>query len=192
MAGMPVRERPRRPARPPAPRSSTEVNAMETLQTYHDKGYKLINKGLNCDEQGQTAEAINNYNEGIGFIRKGLEMNVENFNCSEDLKNEGKLMQQKMSKTRLQIEYRLKNLERPQSLNNGTESMEVGLPSYEEAISSPGSMTDDAFHLLGNSIMSMEETSDNSSQCYGNAVYSRGCTDILHHGQWIRQCSVIS
>ncbi|KAK3099321.1 hypothetical protein FSP39_002607 [Pinctada imbricata] len=164
-AMMPERERTRRPPRPPAPNIRSEVTDMETLHKYHDKAYKLINKGLSLDEEGKTAEAITSYNDGLRYISKGLDMNVENFKCSEDEKNEGKMMQQKMMKTRLQIEYRLQNLERPQSLNGinrGPESMGVTLPSYEEAISSPNSISDEAFQMLGDSIMTVDESQDNS------------------------------
>lgn len=157
-------ERPR-PPRPPPPSQVVDdltLTGYALFQKQHDKGYKFINKGLSLDEQGQVDEAMSKYQEGLSYIGKAMSVNAEELSCTEEEKDSVKQMQQKMTKTKLQIEYRLQSLQAhimngTSSMSNGSTPMDAnhGLPSYEEATSGTGSVLgDDEFASLGDSIMS--------------------------------------
>lgn len=78
-------------------------------------------------------------------------------------------MQQKMTKTKLQIEYRIQSL--TQTTNGISDSMEVEAPpSYEESISSPGSISEEAFLSLGDSIMG-EQSNDDSLSANAEEIF---------------------
>ncbi|XP_062598431.1 spartin-like isoform X1 [Saccostrea cucullata] len=152
-----ARPRPQRP--PPINQSRDNITDLKSFQKLHDSAFKAINKGLALDEESNIPLALTNYQKGLEQIEKGLVINAENLKCSEDEKNEVKLMQQKMTKTKLQIEYRVQSLTQTR---NG--SMEVEAPpSYEESISSPGSVSDEAFISLGDSIMGDQSSDDTLS-----------------------------
>lgn len=162
-----ARARPPRP--PPLTQSRDSVTDAKTFQKLHDSAYKYINKGLASDEVSNIQEAIANYQKGLENISKGLEINVESLNCSEDEKNDLKMMQQKMTKTKLQIEYRIQSL--TQTTNGVSDSMEVEAPpSYEESISSPGSISEEAFLSLGDSIMG-EQSNDDSLSANAEEIF---------------------
>lgn len=152
-----ARQRPPRP--PPITQNIDNVTDVKTFQKLRDSAYKYINKGLAVDEESNIQEALSNYQKGLEKIEIGLNTNVESLNCSTDEKNDLKMMQQKMTKTKLQIEYRIQSL--TQTRSESPQSMEVQAPpSYEESISSPGSMSEEAFLSLGDSIMSEQSNDD--------------------------------
>lgn len=155
-----AKARPPRP--PPITQSRDDVTDVSTFQRLYDLAYKYINKGLALDEVSNIQEALSNYMKGLEKITKGLDINVENLSCSEDDKTNLKVLQQKMTKTKLQIEYRIQSL--TQTMNGTSEGMEVEAPpSYEESISSSGTISEEAFLSLGDSIMGEQPCDDSLS-----------------------------
>lgn len=152
------------PPRPPAVhQANREQNDFKSLQTLHDKAYKHIEKGLADDENENMDNAISNYRAGLQLLDKALAVDCEKLSESEDKKDSAKQMQQKMTKTKLQIEYRLQSLQvqRNVTARHPSTPMELdGPPSYEDVMSESGtnSMTDASFQSLGDSIMSDESS----------------------------------
>ncbi|XP_050416907.2 spartin isoform X1 [Patella vulgata] len=144
-----------RPPRPPPPVVSTDVNSYKYLQRMHDKAFHFSSQGLSAEETGNSEIALTSYKEAIELMTKVLEMDSENLtNATSDEKDKAKLLQQKVTKTKMQIEYRIQELERelaPQASQDYLMQVDSP-PSYDEAMSSGSAWTS-----LGDSIMSDEQ-----------------------------------
>ncbi|XP_060070248.1 spartin-like [Ylistrum balloti] len=150
-----------RPTRPPPPSCMLNQANFKTLQKCHDKAYQEIEKGLSLDEQGHIDAAIKSYENGLKNLSQALEMDAEKICEKDEDKDTAKQLQQKMTKTRLQITYRLQTLQTQiisdvNNHTNGHTSMETECPpSYDQAMSMPGShISDETFMSIGDSIMS--------------------------------------
>lgn len=147
---------------PPRPSSLQQSQGnqtdFKTMQTYHDKAYKHIEKGLAGDESENVDNAISNYRSGLEFLDRALAVDCEQLVVSEDKKDTAKQMQQKMTKTKLQIEYRLQSMEVQRNVHSRHPLTPMDLnqpPSYEDVMSESGSsLSDTAFQSLGDSVMS--------------------------------------
>lgn len=151
------------PPRPPALQANTEQTDFKSLQTLHDKAYKHIEKGLADDENENIENAVSNYRAGLQLLDKALRVDCEKLMDSEEKKDAAKQMQQKMTKTKLQIEYRLQSIQVQRNVTSRHPSTPMELdqpPSYEDVMSESGSesMSDTTFQSLGDSIMSDESS----------------------------------
>jgi hypothetical protein len=172
------------PPRPPPPGATAAAGAesdtrvsdvFKSFQQLHDKAFAKVEKGLNADSEGDLTAAERYYTEGFALLERILDVDCENLpGASASEKDQAKLMQQKMNKTKWQVTYRLEALRgdthRDQASASGFTELPaeqpqdgVRLPSYDEAVSSgptsmssvsPSSLMSDA--TLGDSIMAAE------------------------------------
>ena len=165
-----------RPQRPPPPSSVTEITDLRSLQRCHDDAYRLIEHGLSCDEEEKVQEAQTSYVNGLREVNRGLAVNCEHLSGTEEDKNTAKSIQQKMLKTKMQIEYRLQSLrEKTNSGHQAPQAMETEQPpSYEESMSmsSHNGISHDEFAALGDSVMSEESESDSSLVANAAEIFS--------------------
>jgi spartin len=149
------------PRRPPPPNATTGIRTVHDIQQCHDDAYKLIELGLTADEEGKPEDARAFYQSGLQSVAKVLDINCEQIIGNEDDKNQAKTLQQKLNKTKLQIEYRLQTLRASEiATPSAPEAMNVEEPpSYEESTRSTQNAD---FVELGNSIMRENSISDNS------------------------------
>ena len=165
-----------RPARPPPPSSVTEITDLRSLQRCHDDAYRLIEQGLSCDEEEKVQEAQNAYINGLREVNRGLAVNCEQLNGTDEQKEAAKSIQQKMIKTKLQIEYRLQSLqEKTNSRPQAQQAMETEQPpSYEESMSmsSHNGISHAEFEALGDSVMSEESETDGSMVANAAEIFS--------------------
>lgn len=149
------------PTRPPSLHHADQTD-YKIIQSYHDNAYKHIEKGLSADESENFDEAVNQYRAGLQFLDKGLAIDCEKLKATEEKKDSAKLLQQKMTKTKLQIEYRLQSIEVQRNVHSRHPTTPMDLnqpPSYEDVMSESGSsISDTAFQSLGDSIMSDESS----------------------------------
>ena len=159
-----------RPLRPPPPSVVSDITDLRSLQHCHDEAYRLIEQGLTCDEEGKLEEAKTFYTNGLREVNRGLAVNCEQINGTQEQKDTAKTVQQKMNKTKLQIEYRLQSLqEKTSSRPPVPQTMEIDdPPSYEESMSSQHDINNADFIALGDSVMS--EQSDTDSSLVANAA----------------------
>ncbi|KAL3878358.1 hypothetical protein ACJMK2_030719 [Sinanodonta woodiana] len=172
MASMECNERPQasaersRPQRPPPP--WTAVKNLQSLQRHTEEIYKLVEAGLLADEQDQKEHATSLYLRCLKEIDECLAVDCDHFTGSHEDKDKAKLLQQKMTKTKMQIQYRLEALEPRTCTASRVPSAPPPFtvdepPSYEEATSSSGSiMSDTDYSSLGDSIMT-DSTSSNQN-----------------------------
>ncbi|CAC5381555.1 SPG20 [Mytilus coruscus] len=123
----------------------------KTIQSYHDNAYKHIEKGLSADESENFDEAVNQYRAGLQFLDKGLAIDCEKLKATEEKKDSAKLLQQKMTKTKLQIEYRLQSIEVQRNVHSRHPTTPMDLnqpPSYEDVMSESGSSIRSAVGLM--------------------------------------------
>ncbi|XP_052794944.1 spartin-like [Mya arenaria] len=158
-----------RPSRPPPPRSVPAVITVATLQECHDNAYKLIEQGLSSDEQGKPDEAKAFYDSGMKAVEHALKINCESILGTNDEKDKAKMIQQKLNKTKLQIEYRLQALRASEiATPSAPQSMDVEFPpSYEYATS-----LDAQYASLGDSIMAGESTEGQSLTANATEIFS--------------------
>ena len=166
-----------RPTRPPPPTTATatEITDLDCLQQCHDHAYQLIEQGLSADEQGNHDEARAFYHSGLMEVNKALNVNCERIRGTDEVRDKGKAIQQKLTKTKLQIEYRMQSLkETVKSVPSAPES-EIACempPSYEAATSGHQSETDAQFLSLGDSIMADQTDSENSLVANATEVFA--------------------
>lgn len=179
------RARPQRPSAPPSqtrthpprpapPMLTTEITDFSTLQKCNDEACRLVEQGLSADEHGTQQDAVAYYNSALTKINIVLNANSEQFRCTEDQKNSAKLMQQKLNKTKMQVEYRLLALKDSQSMTpSAPESMdEAYLPTYEDSVTGRNSMSNAEYAALGDSIMSETSTSDCELTANATEIFS--------------------
>lgn len=94
-----------RPNRPPPP-SQVQISDVKTVEKVHDEAYKLIDKGLKVDEEANKEEAVRLYESGLCRLCQALAVDSEKVTGSDEDKTQVQILQQKMLKTKLQIEYR--------------------------------------------------------------------------------------
>lgn len=163
-----------RPSRPPPPVSVTEISDLGSLQRCHDNAYRLIEEGLTCDEEGKVEEAKSLYINGLREVNRGLAVNCENIVGTVEEKDTAKTVQQKMNKTKLQIEYRLQSLQvKTKSVQQVPQAMETDQPpSYEESVSNPSGISNSEFEALGDSIMMDQSETDGSLVANATEIFS--------------------
>lgn len=159
-----------RPGRPPPPSTVTELNSLPAFKQYQEKAHNLIEQGLTSDELGRPEEARVFYQSGLKAVNAVLGVNCDNISGSDADKDAAKNIQQKMNKTKLQIEYRLQALQGPEvAMPSAPEAMETDVPpSYEDVMS----MTDSDFAALGDSIMSGEQSGSRSPVANATEIFS--------------------
>ena len=142
-----------RPSRPPPPSVVTDLSDLRSLQRCHDEAYRLIDQGLTCDEEAKLDEAKQCYMNGLREVNRLLAVNCEQIQGTREQKDTAKSIQQKMNKTKLQIEYRLQSIvEKTQPVPQAMQMDEP--PSYEESIASSDGVSNAEFVALGDSVMS--------------------------------------
>lgn len=177
---MPARPQGReRPARPPPPVSMLSQQTFRTFQKCHDKAYQNIEQGLSLDEQGQMDAAMKAYEDGLKNLTQALEMDAEKICDKEEDRDTAKQMQQKMTKTKLQITYRLQTLQTQVITHtNGHTSSETTMdldspPSYDQAMSmSSTGISEEAFLSIGDSIMSDSQSGLDSLEANATEILS--------------------
>ncbi|KAL4229931.1 Spartin [Mactra antiquata] len=159
------------PSRPPPPSAVTGINDLQTVQQSHDSAFKLINSGLSADEQGRVDDARSFYQSGLQSVNKVLSVNCDNIRGSDDEKNQAKLLQQKLNKTKLQIEYRLQALRSEEMATpSAPESMDtMEPPSYEDATRTDSNAQ---YAALGDSIMADGVSDHQSLTANATEIYS--------------------
>lgn len=186
------------PPRPPPPGvsavqgdSQQASTAFKNFHQLHDKAFAAVEKGLTADSDGDLTAAEQYYTEGFALLEQVLNVDCENLpGASAGENDQAKLMQQKMSKTKWQIMYRLEALRGDANhrstaafsdLQEDQSNTGVRLPSYEEAVSSvttsfssitTASIMSDA--ALGDSIMATEypNRSSNRLSTQGTELFS--------------------
>lgn len=167
------------PPRPPPPNPmsvNSRINGCSTsadsaisfhhFQHIHDKAFEIVSKGLSSEEEEDITVAEQLYTESLKLLDKVLDVDCEHLqNASQEQKDSAKQMQQKMTKTRLQVSYhleaiRMRGQQQTSLLEQTTQFSEVRLPSYEEATSPSSS----SYMLLGDSILDDECESSTQSQ----------------------------
>jgi len=163
-----------RPGRPPPPNVVTEINSLSAIKQYNERAHKLIGKGLSSDEQGKPDEAQAFYESGLKAVNAVLGINCERINGTAEEKDTAKDIQQKLNKTKLQIEYRIESLKPTVAVPpSAPEAIDCEQPpSYEMATSMTTSMTDAQFEALGDSIMAGEETDGQSLVPNATEIFS--------------------
>ncbi|OWF51065.1 spartin-like [Mizuhopecten yessoensis] len=181
---MPTRPQGReRPPRPPPPGGILGQANFRSMQKCHDKAYENIEKGLSLDEQGQIDAAVKSYEDGLKNLSQALDMDAEKVCEKDEDKDTAKQMQQKMTKTKLQITYRLQTLQAQimsevNNHTNGHASLESAMdiespPSYEQAMSRTDSnMSEEAFVSIGDSIMSDSQSGLDSLESNATEILS--------------------
>lgn len=177
---MPAPQVRERPVRPPPPGHLQGQANLGTLQKCHDKAYQAIQKGLEQDEQGNVDVAIRSYQEGLTNLAQALDMDAEKICTTEEHKDKAKQMQQKITKTKLQIEYRLQMLQSQVmsevngQTNGHAEPMEMNSPpSYDQAMSMTGSsVSDEDFTSVGDSILSDTQSGMDSLDSNATEIFS--------------------
>lgn len=160
------------PFRPPPPSIVAEITDLRSLQHCHDEAYRLIERGLTSDEEGKSEEAKSSYTNGLREVNRGLAVNCEQIQGTQEQKDNAKSLQQKLNKTKLQIEYRLQSLQE-KSRPRVPQMMETDEPpSYEESMSSPNGISDAEFAALGDSVMSEQSESDSSLVANAAEIFS--------------------
>lgn len=135
----------------------------------------MIEAGLSADEQGRVEEARTLYQNGLQTVNKVLAVNCEQISGNEDQKNEAKKLQQKLNKTKLQIEYRLQAIRAseiaiPSAPLAAPRGMELEQPpSYEDATRT---IQDSQFVALGDSIMGDATTDSASMMANATEIFS--------------------
>ena len=149
------------PRRPPPPNTVAGIRSLSDIQQCHDDAYKLVELGLTADEEGKAEDARAFYQSGLHTVNKVLGVNCEQISGTEDDRNQAKTLQQKLNKTKLQIEYRLQALRASEiATPSAPEAMNIEEPpSYEE---STRSAENAQFAELGDSIMREDSMTDNS------------------------------
>ncbi|XP_052251062.1 spartin-like [Dreissena polymorpha] len=144
-----------RPSRPPPPGSQIlSANTLAKLQEYHDSAFRLVEQGLSADEEGKSNDARAFYESGTSAVNSALKIDCEHLQGTEAEKDKAREIQQKLNKTKLQIEYRLQALRASEiAMPSAPEAMDLEAPPSYEA-----SMSDQQFAALGDSIMSAEST----------------------------------
>ncbi|XP_041358797.1 spartin-like isoform X2 [Gigantopelta aegis] len=158
------------PARPPPPTQSTSqrqniVTFTDFKKCYH-QATQSAEKGLTYDEEDRNSDAIATYTQAVESINQVLAVDcVKIPGASADEVNSAKEMQLKLTKTKLQVEYRLQALQAVPSASNGptmADLMEMqSPPSYEEVMSADSAASvaqngDAEMMALGDSIMAQE------------------------------------
>lgn len=156
-----------RPGRPPPPSAVAGVNTLSAVRQYHERAHDLIGQGLTCDEQGKPDEAKEFYQSGLKAVNVVLGVDCDKIQGTNEDRDKAKDIQQKMNKTKLQIEYRLQALRASEiATPSAPEAMDVEPPSYEEAV------TDAQFAELGDSIMAGEENVSQSLVANATEIFS--------------------
>lgn len=168
---MPTQSRPSgersRPSRPPPPSTVAVIRDLKAVQKCYDDAYKHIDLGLSADEQGNADEAKAIYQSGLQSVTRALGVNCEQLNGTQEDKDQAKSIQQKLNKTKLQIEYRLQALRASEiAIPTAPQTLHCDEPpSYEDATSL---VPDAQYLLLGDSIM--RQDSIDSSSLVANAT----------------------
>lgn len=161
-----------RPGRPPPPSTVTDLNSLAAVKQYNERAHSLIEQGLTSDENGKADEAKAFYQSGLQAVNAVLSVNCDRIVGTDEEKDSAKNIQQKLNKTKLQIEYRLQALQAseiaapsaPQVQAMDTEEP----PSYEDAMS----MTDTQYAALGDSIMAESESGPQSMVANATEIFS--------------------
>lgn len=163
-----------RPLRPPPPNVVSEITDLRSLKQCHDEAYQNIQQGLNCDENEQFEESKSFYINGLRGINQVLAVNCEQIRETDEDKDAAKSIQQKMNKTKLQIEYRLQALqEKTKTRPPVPQTMETDEPpSYEESVSSPNGISNADFVALGDSVMTEQSETDGSLVANAAEIFS--------------------
>uniref|UniRef100_A0A0B6ZI36 Senescence domain-containing protein n=1 Tax=Arion vulgaris TaxID=1028688 RepID=A0A0B6ZI36_9EUPU len=147
---------------------SAHIWSFRDLQKVHDMAYRLVDAGLQADEQGDLHLAEISYTESLRLLDKALRVNCEKLSqCTTDHINDAKLMLQKVNKTKQQITFRLQTIQaQPTESSSQQVSLEpTAPPSYEQTMSEPPNMPpsyeDDELTALGESLMRRETNNSN-------------------------------
>ncbi|CAH1777610.1 unnamed protein product [Owenia fusiformis] len=105
------------------------------------------------DEQGNKEQTIVSYTKGLSLIKKALDIDVNHNTLTGDQLDKASRLQTKMTKTRIQIQSRVDDLQCA-SRSNVETPMEIQSPAYEF----PPSYEDSVYDSIMN-----DETSSNSS-----------------------------
>ena len=160
-----------RPVRPPPPSVVIDLSDLRSLQRCHDEAYRLIDRGLTCDEEAKLDEAKQCYMNGLREVNRLLAVNCEQIHGTQEQKDTAKSIQQKMNKTKLQIEYRLQSIvEKTQPVPQAMQTDEP--PSYEESIASSDGVSNAEFVALGDSVMSEQSDTDGSLVANATEIYA--------------------
>ncbi|XP_059481302.1 protein spartin [Neocloeon triangulifer] len=103
----------------------------------HDAAFRLVENGIELEQDGRTQEAVSSYESGLGLIDKALEIYIESdSNPQWDTYFEQIV---KMKNAKKDVQSRLATLQRPPAALNGGNNLDLQLPadppSYEEATS---------------------------------------------------------
>ena len=126
-------EAPARPRQPPSrPTVMTSQEVLDRVKTCHDEAYLYIEQALCCDEHGQKQQALSLYSKGLESVNTALQHanNIPRNARTGPLWESTQQRLTKLEKTKLQIEYRLKDL----SKHETSESVEPP-PAYDVATS---------------------------------------------------------
>lgn len=164
-----------RPPRPPPPvNRNLEVTTIEEFTNLRDQAYHCIQTAQTHDDETNIAEAVKTYTEGLDILQKVLLVDCERLQGTEQEKSCSKQMQQKMTKAKIQVEYRLQSLQVSQGTytdpNNFLPTLVDSLPSYEQAISTPSPVNN--FVSLGDSTLSEEQNEDHIQVVSATVIYS--------------------
>ncbi|XP_071087210.1 spartin-like [Haliotis cracherodii] len=163
------------PPRPPPPNlTSAERSTFSHFKKLFSKAHQHVDDALSLDEGGRDLDAKEEYLQALQLIDQAMAMDCENLNFTADDKNSAKLMQQKMTKTKLQIEYRIQSIESEEAAARAYPDVEERArqdspPSYNEVmsagVSSPVMAPGDAMMMsLGDSIMNDERQNGDLTQ----------------------------
>ena len=154
------------PPRPPPPIHRQSIVTYADVKKVYNRATQTAQKGLISDEEDKNDDAIATYTQALDYINQVLAVDcIKIPGVTADEVNSVKDMQLKLSKTKMQIEYRLQALQPMPSTSSGqttAELMEINAPpSYEEVMSSDSSSSiahngDAAMMALGDSIVAQE------------------------------------
>ncbi|XP_076312298.1 spartin [Tachypleus tridentatus] len=108
---------------------------LKTIKTNHDEAYIYVSQGITYEEEGHPQMAKEMYIKGLKRLEKAINVRCDQSYCVGCQWDDARKMQQKMRRTILEVESRVRvltKLPQPSSLNLGGED---NLPSYEEACS---------------------------------------------------------
>jgi spartin len=132
-------------------RSSRELH--RHIKTIHDEAYLYIEQALYCDERGQGEQAVVLYKKGLVLVNQALEapvpVSLNGSGVEDDDLESAKRILQKMKRSRQQIQSRIEDLGANDEV---ARALQDPPPSYEQATSPNGSMSDIDLTDLGDEL----------------------------------------
>ncbi|XP_064637689.1 spartin-like [Lineus longissimus] len=166
--------RPARPAPPPS-LSTTTRHGMDTvpgmertqrssrelhrhIKTIHDEAFLYIEQALYCDERGQGEQAVVLYKKGLVLVNQALDTRIpaglNGSGVEDDDLESAKRILQKMKQSQQQIHARIEVLG---ANDDVARALQDPPPSYEQATSPNGSMSDIDLTELGDELFQDNE-----------------------------------